>query len=273
MVHGIARYENVTPHIVPEGAPIAETILLPGDPRRAQFIAENFLDSVEAIAPEYAGELDLATVPSEKFTPQGHVQFNAVRGALGFTGSYRGVPVSVMATGMGMPSMGIYSWELIHQFGARRLVRVGTCGALADDLRLHDIILVQATCTDSNFVVQFDTPGSFAPIGSYNLLAAAAQAAHRTELPVHVGSVVTTDLFYHPDATVNERWRAMGVLAVEMETAALYTTAAAAGVEALSIVTVSDHIFRGEVTTAEEREHGLSRMIRLGLDAAVSEER
>lgn len=232
-----------TPHIVPTG-PIADKILLPGDPLRAQFIAQNFLDDA--------------------------VQFNAVRGALGFTGTFRGQQVSVLGTGMGMPSIGIYSYELIHTFGVKRLIRVGSCGAYAEDLNLHDIVIAQAACTDSGYMAQFTLPGTFAPIGSFPLIRMAVEKAEEAGQPVKVGNVLSTDVFYNADSTVNQRWASMGVLAVEMEAAALYANAAAAGAEALAILTVSDHIFKEQVMPAEERQTGFEKMIMLALNTITA---
>lgn len=233
---------TATPHIVPTG-PIADKILLPGDPLRAQFIAQNFLDDA--------------------------VQFNAVRGALGFTGTYRSQQVSVLGTGMGMPSIGIYSYELIHTFGVKRLIRVGSCGAYAEDLDLHDIVIAQAACTDSGYLAQYSLPGAFAPIGTFDLMRKAAEVADAAGVSVKVGNVLSTDVFYNADATVNSRWASMGVLAVEMEAAALYANAAASGVDALAILTVSDHIFKEQVMPAEERQTGFEKMIGLALETII----
>lgn len=228
-----------TPHIQPQGAPIAETILLPGDPLRAKFIAETYLEDAQ--------------------------QFNQVRGMLGFTGTYQGKEVSVMGTGMGMPSMGIYSWELINVFGVKNLIRVGSCGALRDELNLYDVVIAQGASTDSNYAGQYQLPGTFAPLGSYRLLEQAKRAADEQGARTHVGGVVSSDVFYNANDQVNHRWASMGMLAVEMEAAALYMNAAAAGVDALALFTVSDHIMRQEETTPEERQTAFTQMMEIAL--------
>ncbi|NKE10569.1 MULTISPECIES: purine-nucleoside phosphorylase [Kocuria] len=231
-----------TPHIQPQGAPIAETILLPGDPLRAKFIAETYLEDAQ--------------------------QFNQVRGMLGFTGTYQGKEVSVMGTGMGMPSMGIYSWELINVFGVKNLIRVGSCGALQDELNLYDVVIAQGASTDSNYAGQYQLPGTFAPLGSYRLLEQAKRAAEEQGARTHVGGVVSSDVFYNANDQVNHRWASMGMLAVEMEAAALYMNAAAAGVDALALFTVSDHIMRQEETTPEERQTAFTQMMEIALSLA-----
>ncbi|WP_047691048.1 purine-nucleoside phosphorylase [Kocuria sp. ZOR0020] len=231
-----------TPHIQPQGAPIAETILLPGDPLRAKFIAETYLEDAQ--------------------------QFNQVRGMLGFTGTYQGKEVSVMGTGMGMPSMGIYSWELINVFGVKNLIRVGSCGALQDELNLYDVVIAQGASTDSNYAGQYQLPGTFAPLGSYRLLEQAKRAADEQGARTHVGGVVSSDVFYNANVQVNHRWASMGMLAVEMEAAALYMNAAAAGVAALALFTVSDHIMRQEETTPEERQTAFTQMMEIALSLA-----
>ena len=179
-----------TPHINPQGAPIAETILLPGDPLRAQFIAENFLEDT--------------------------VQFNGVRNMLGFTGTYKGNPVSVMGTGMGIPSIGIYSWELIHNYGVKKLIRVGSIGAMQEDIELHDVIVASSASTDSNFLSQYNLPGSYAPTASWKLLKALVDESEKQQAHIHVGNILSSDIFYNMDQTVNDRWAHMGVLGVEI---------------------------------------------------------
>lgn len=231
-----------TPHIKPNGVEIAETILLPGDPLRAKFIAETYLDDV--------------------------VQFNSVRNMLGFNGTYNGTKVSVMGTGMGIPSIGIYSWELIHVFGVKNLIRVGTCGAIQDNMKLYDVVLAMGASTNSNFVHQFNLPGQFSNIASFSLLEKAKKAADEKGLPVHVGNVLSSDIFYNDDATAMDQWKKMGILAVEMETSALYLNAARAGVNALTIMTVSDHIYTKEVTTPEERQTAFTNMMEIALQLA-----
>lgn len=230
-----------TPHINPT-APIAETILLPGDPLRAKFIAENYLEDVQ--------------------------QFNAVRNMLGFTGTYQGTPVSVMGTGMGIPSISLYSYELIHEFGCKRLVRVGTCGALQPNMHLYDVVVAQAACSNSAFVDQYQLPGTYAPIGSFRLIEEVVHRAREASVPVHVGNIMSSDVFYNANPTFNEAWQRMGILAVEMETAGLYATAAHAGVEALGIFTVSDSLVTGEVTDAQARQTAFTAMMELALPLA-----
>lgn len=232
-----------TPHINPSGAPIAKTVLLPGDPLRAKFIAENYLEDV--------------------------VQFNSVRNMLGFTGTWRGHEVSVMGSGMGIPSASLYAHELIHVFGAEKLVRVGSCGAMQPELELYEIIVAQGACTDSRFLAQYNLPGTFAPIASWKLLKAFTDEAQRQGVDVHVGNIVSSDIFYHADDTASSRWAGMGVLAVEMESAGIYAVAADAGVDALGVFTVSDNIVTGTATSAAERETAFTRMMELALPLAA----
>ena len=222
---------------------IAPTVLLPGDPLRAQHIAQTFFENP--------------------------VQHNNVRGMLGFTGTYKGQPVSVQGTGMGMPSAGIYVHELIHSYGAQTLVRVGTCGSYQPDVHVRDIVLGQAACTDSN--LNFTRFGglSYAPIADFGLLMAAYQRAQARGFAAHVGNIMSSDIFYQDDPKSFQMWADHGVLAVEMEAAALYTQAAKAGVRALTILTVSDHLVTNEVTTAEERQTTFNQMIEVALEAAL----
>jgi purine-nucleoside phosphorylase len=231
-----------TPHIKPNGVEIAETILLPGDPLRAKFIAETYLDDV--------------------------VQFNSVRNMLGFTGTYKGKKVSTMGTGMGMPSMSLYSWELINVFGVKNLIRIGTCGAIQDNMNLYDIVMAMGASTDSRYVHQYNLPGEFSNIASFTLLEKAKKAADEKRLPVHVGNVLSSDIFYNADESAIEKWRKMGILCAEMETAGLYMNAAYAGVNALTILTVSDHIIRNEQTTPEERQKAFTNMMEIALELA-----
>ncbi len=232
-----------TPHINPNGAPIAETVLLPGDPLRAQFIAENYLEDIQ--------------------------KFNAVRNMFGFTGTYQGQQVSVMGTGMGIPSASLYAWELIHIFGAKRLIRVGSCGALQPQLDLYDIVVAASASTDSNFLSQYKLPGSYSPTASWNLLQALAKEASRKSKSLPVGNILSSDVFYRFDPSDDKKWADMGVLAVEMESAGIYATAAQAGVEALGVFTVSDHIFKGSKTSSEERQTAFTSMLELVLPIAV----
>lgn len=234
--------EKSTPHINPKGVDIAETVLLPGDPLRAKFIADTYLEDV--------------------------VQFNSVRNMLGFTGTYQGTPVSVMGSGMGMPSIGIYSYELINFFDARNVIRVGSIGAMQKDIDLYEIIVAASASTDSNFLEQYNLPGTYAPTASWTLLRAFMDKADRKGKKVHVGNILSSDVFYNADNTVNERWARMGVLGVEMESAALYSIAAYAGANALGVFTVSDNLFTGARTTAEERESAFTDMMELALPLA-----
>ena len=228
-----------TPHNHAQQGAIAKTVLMAGDPLRAQWIAETFL--------------------------QDAVCFNTVRGMLGFTGTYQGKPVSVMGHGMGIPSIGIYSYELYHFYDVDTIIRVGSAGGYADDVRVNDIVLAMGACTDSNYASQYGLPGTFAPLADYTLLAAAQQHAKEQGMSVHVGNVLSSDMFYNADETARDRWKRMGVLAVEMEAAALYMNAAYAGKKALTMLTVSDHLYSGEAMSPEDRQTGFSEMVTLAL--------
>jgi len=232
-----------TPHIRALEGQIAPTVLMPGDPHRSRFIAEQFLTGATLV--------------------------HDIRGVQAYSGSYRGTPVTVMASGMGMPSMGLYSYELYHTFGVENILRVGTAGALQADIPLRTVVLGMGACTDSAFASQYHLPGSFAPICDYTLLRAAAEQAEAMSLPVRVGNLLSTDVFYCDDFTDNERWSKMGVLAVEMESAALYCNAARAGKRALCICTVSDSLITGEKATVEERQTSYLDMMELALGVAV----
>jgi len=231
-----------TPHNKAQAGDIAETILLPGDPLRAKFIAETFLEDV--------------------------VQFNTVRNMFGYTGTYKGKKISVMGTGMGMPSIGIYSYELIHFYGVKNLIRVGSCGAFQKDLELYDVIFGIGASTNSNYAHQYQLPGTFSATASWELLYKAKQVADEKGIPVKVGNILSSDTFYSPDETATDRWISMGIMAVEMEAYALYCNAAAAGVNALCILTVSDSIVKKTETTPEEREKGFTRMMEIALELA-----
>lgn len=231
-----------TPHIKPNGVEIAETILLPGDPLRAKFIAENFLEDV--------------------------VKFNEVRGMLGYTGTFKGKKISVMGTGMGTASMGIYSWELINVFGVKNLIRIGSAGSIQDDLNLYDIVFAMGSSTDANYAHQYNLPGHYSITASYELLEKAKKVADEKGYPVRIGNVLASDVFYNADATAMERWSKMGVLCAEMESAALYMNAAQAGVNALCILTISDHIFKHEKTTQLERQTAFTKMMEIALELA-----
>jgi purine-nucleoside phosphorylase len=237
-----------TPHIAAVPSDFGRTVLMPGDPLRAKFIAENFLTSARLV--------------------------NNVRGVQGYTGDYRGAKVSVMASGMGMPSMGIYSYELFSIFGVQNILRVGSAGALQKNVHVRDIVLGQAACTNSNFAAQYHLAGTFAPIADYTVLETCAAIAREKNLPFHVGNLVSSDCFYGDDAELPEAqtgvhgWIKMGALAVEMESAALYMNAARLQKRALAICTISDHIVTGEACTAEERQTSFTQMMELALETA-----
>ena len=234
-----------TPHISAAPGAFAEAVLLPGDPLRARFIAEKFLDDAQEVT--------------------------AVRNMLGFTGSYRGMPVSVMGTGMGIPSASIYATELVKEYGVRRLVRVGSCGGLGDGIALRDIVLAAGACTDSQVNRARYGGQDFAAIADFGLLRAAADAADRAGIRVRVGNVHSADLFYDPRPTQLEMFNRMGVLAIEMEAAGLYGVAAEHGARALGIMTVSDLVPSGEQTSSDERERTFGEMVTVALDALVAD--
>lgn len=231
-----------TPHIEAMEGEIAESILLPGDPLRAKAIAEHFFSDIR--------------------------QFNSTRNMLGYTGTWGGKEVSVMGTGMGCPSMGIYSHELIHFYGAKKLVRVGTAGAMNEKVKVRDLVFGMGACTTSNYVKLFGLPGDYSCICSFPLLRKAVEAAEEKKIPYHVGNLLTSDLFYSPEkpAAGGLDFAKMGVLAAEMETAALYANAALAGVDALTICTISDSMVTGESTTAKERETSFLDMVQVALN-------
>lgn len=231
-----------TPHLQGNKGDYAETVLMPGDPLRAKFIAETYLENVRCV--------------------------NEIRGMLGFTGTYKGVPVSVQGSGMGQPSIGIYSYELYHFFDVQSIIRIGTAGGVADDVQLRDIIMAQGACTNSNFTAQYGLPGTFAPIASFRLLKTASDAAEALGMPVRVGNIFSSDTFYD-DADSLARWQKMGVLGIEMESAALYMNAARAGKEALCICTVSDCPLRNEFLPAAERQSGFTDMMELALETVT----
>ena len=233
-----------TPHIGAKQGEIAETILLPGDPLRAKYIAEHFLTDAK--------------------------QFNTTRNMYGYTGYYQGKRVSVMGTGMGCPSMGIYSYELIHFYGCKNLIRIGTAGALRPEVKVRELIFAMGSCTTSNYVKQFRLPGDYSCVCSYELLEKAVESAKKRNLKYHVGNILCSDMFYNPPLEpTGTTWAQMGVLAVEMESAALYSNAAYAGANAICILTVSDSAVTGEATTAEEREKTFTNMMEVALDTGV----
>lgn len=232
-----------TPHNKAKIDDLAKTVLMPGDPLRAKFIAENYLDDA--------------------------VLVNGVRGINGYTGLYDGKVVSVMASGMGMPSIGIYSYELFNFYNVSNIIRIGSAGAIADDVMLRDIVIAAGACTNSNYAAQYRLPGTYAPIASYNLVRQAVEIADRKGVPYKVGNIFSSDTFYD-DALSLADWKKMGVLAVEMEAAALYMNAARAGKNALCICTVSDRPFTGEACTAEERQNTFTDMMEIALEIAVN---
>ncbi len=231
-----------TPHINATPVDFAKTVLMPGDPLRAKFIAENFLTDARLV--------------------------NNVRGISGYTGTYKGVPVSVMASGMGMPSMAIYSYELFNFFGVQNIIRIGSAGSINADIKVRDIVIGMGACTNSNFATQYNLSGTFAPICSYNLLKACTDTADELGFNVKVGNLYSSDTFYD-DSASSADWGKMGVMAVEMEAAALYMNAARLGKNALAICTISDHILTGEATSAEERQNTFTEMMTLALETAI----
>jgi len=232
-------------HIGAQPGDIAERVLLPGDPMRAKWIAETFL-----------------TDP---------VCYTQVRGMLGFTGTWQGVPVSVQGSGMGMPSASIYTHELINEYGVRSLIRIGSCGALSQDLNLGDVIAAIGSATDSNMNrVRFDGLIDYAPVADFSLLRTAADVADRRGVALRVGPILAADAFYTDRPDLYDSLADYGVLAVEMESAAIYTIAARYGARALTILTVSDHIKRGEKMESAQREQGFSDMVQIGLDTAIA---
>ncbi|MCQ2471808.1 MAG: purine-nucleoside phosphorylase [Clostridia bacterium] len=238
-----------TPHINATPDDFAKTVLMPGDPLRSKFIAENFLEDAKLI--------------------------NNVRGINGYTGYYNGTKVSVMASGMGMPSMGIYSYELFNFFDVENILRIGSAGAISTKINVRDIVLGLGACTNSNFGSQYHLPSTFAPICSYDILKKCTEIADEMNIRYHVGNLLSSDTFYNdeenlPDGlkSVNS-WSKMGVMAIEMEAAALYMNAARSGKNALAICTVSDHIITGEALDAEARQNTFTEMMELALKTAV----
>ena len=231
-----------TTHNSAAPADFAKTVLMPGDPLRAQKIAKEYLTDAKLV--------------------------NNVRGVQGYTGAFHGKRVSVMASGMGMPSMGIYSYELFRIYGVENIIRIGSAGALREDIHVRDLVLGMGASTDSAYASNFGLPGTFAPICSYRLLSGSVRLAEQAGFRYHVGNLLSSDVFYSDDPTANARWAKMGILAVEMEAAALYMNAARLGKNALAICTVSNHLLTGEETTPEERQNSFSQMIELALELA-----
>ncbi|CEH34094.1 purine-nucleoside phosphorylase [Romboutsia lituseburensis] len=234
---------GLTPHNNANAGDIAETVLMPGDPLRAKFIAENFLEDA--------------------------VEYNTVRGMYGYTGYYKGKRISVQGSGMGGPSMGIYSYELIHFYGVKNLIRIGSAGALNKDLKIQDLVIAMGACTDSNYASQYNLPGTYSPIASFELVNKAYDIAKEKNIPAVVGNILSSDIFYNDGGLdVLKSWSKMNVLAVEMEAAALYMNAQRAGVNALCILTISDLPFESVATTALERQTAFTKMMEVALELA-----
>ena len=241
-----------TPHIAAKPGDFGKTVLMPGDPLRSKFIAENFLENP--------------------------VLVNNIRGVHGYTGTYKGVKVSVMASGMGMPAIGIYSHELYNGYGVENIIRVGSAGSIQDHINLYDIVLGQGACTDSNYAAQFHLPGTYAPIADFDMLCAAVETCKNHNATYHVGNINSSDVFYGDHVDVPEGLdsvyglKKMGVMALEMEAAALYMNAARYGKRGLCICTISDHVLKGVETTAQERQNSFTTMMKVALDVAVAME-
>lgn len=242
-----------TPHINATPDDFGQTVLMPGDPLRSKFIAENFLENIRLV--------------------------NNVRGVQGYTGYYKGMKISVMASGMGIPAIGIYSYELYNAFGVRNIMRIGSAGSINPDIHVRDILIAEGACTDSNFAHQFHLNGTFAPIASFEMLDAAVRSCREAGARFHVGNVLSTDNFYNDDDGVPEvmqtvpSWIRMGVMACEMEAAGLYMNAARAGKNALCLCTVSDHMLTGESLPASERQTSFTEMMGVALETALKLEK
>lgn len=230
-------------HIAASKGEIAETVLMPGDPLRAQFIAENFLKD--------------------------SIKYTSIRNMFGYTGTYKGVPVSVQGSGMGMPSMGIYSYDLFNEYGVENIIRIGTMGCFNEDYKIGDIVLSIAASTDSNYQHAFNLPGTYSPSASYPLLRKVMSAGAENQIDFKAGNTVSCDVFYEIGDDWWRKWASMNVIGVEMEAAALYMNAAYAKKNALAIMTISDHFVTGEKATVEQRQNDFTSMMRLALEAAV----
>ena len=234
-----------TPHNGAIEGDIAKTVLMPGDPLRAKFIADTYLEDVRC--------------------------FNTVRNMLGYTGTYQGVPVSVMGGGMGMPSIGIYSYELFNFYGVESIIRVGSAGGIADEVKVRDVVAGMGACTNSTYAHQYQLPGTYAPIASFDLLERAVAAGRDQGVELKVGNVLSSDTFYDDNDQATISWQKMGVLAVEMEAAALYMNAARANKKALCLLTISDLPLKGESLSAEERQTSFTQMMEIALAVAIQE--
>jgi len=231
-----------TPHNGAKLGEIAKTVLMPGDPLRAKFIAETFLEDV--------------------------VQFNSVRNMLGYTGTYKGKRISVMGGGMGMPSIGIYTYELFNYYDVDNIIRIGTAGSLSKNVHLRDVVIGLGASTNSNYAAQYNLPGTFAPIADFELVSCAVKVAKEKNINTIVGNILSSDTFYSADKTALDRWISMGIIAVEMEAAALYMNAAEAGKKALCLLTISDCPLTGESLSAEDRQLGFTQMMEIALEIA-----
>ena len=236
-----------TPHIKAVPGDFARTVLMPGDPLRAKFVAENYLENAR--------------------------QVNNVRGIHGYTGQYKGVTLSVMASGMGIPSIGIYSYELFDAYGVEHIMRIGSVGGMSEKVKVRDIIIGMGACTNSAFAFQYHLPGTFAPIADYGMLRTCVEQADKLGAPYHVGNLLSSDSFYGADPTATDKWRSMGVLGVEMEAAGLYMNAAYLGKKALAICTVSDHLLTGEALDSDARQNSFTQMMEIALNTAVELEK
>ncbi len=231
-----------TPHNGAKQGDIAKTVLMPGDPLRAKYIAETYLEDA--------------------------VCFNTVRNMFGYTGTYHGKKVSVMGGGMGIPSIGIYSYELFHFYDVEQIIRIGSAGGISDNVHLRDLVIGMGASTNSSYVQQYKLPGTFAPIADFGLLRKAVETAEAKNVPVAVGNILSSDTFYSDDETANDQWKKMQILCVEMEAAALYMNAARAGKKALCMLTISDHIYTGEALSAEDRQTSFHDMMEVALELA-----
>ncbi len=231
-----------TPHNSGNKGDFAKTVLMPGDPLRAKYIAETYLENPRLVT--------------------------SVRNMFGYTGTYKGKEISVMGGGMGMPSIGIYSYELFNFYDVEQIIRIGSAGALSDDLKVMDIVIGMGACTDSNYASQFKLPGTYAATANYELLNKAVKTAETQGTHVTVGNILSSDLFYNANDQANDLWKSMGVLCIEMEAAALYMNAAKAGKKALCMLTISDHIYTGEALNAEERQISFGKMMEIALELA-----
>jgi purine-nucleoside phosphorylase len=232
----------MTVHIGAQPGDFAKTVLMPGDPLRAKFIAERYLADASKVT--------------------------EVRGMLGYTGTYKGKKISVMGSGMGMPSMGIYSYELYTEYDVDNIIRIGSCGSFREDVKVRDIVFAMGACTNSNFASQYGLPGTFSPIADYGLLSRSVEIANTKNIPVKVGNALSSDIFHDDNPKAWEKWAKLGVMVVEMEAAALYMNAARLNKNALAILTVSDSLVTGEVTTAQEREKTFTDMMEIALEIA-----